>query len=215
MSRPVSASEFVVTHIRQSILKNELKPGSQIKQHALAAELGVSHVPLREAIKKLEAEGFLTLHPRRGAFVRPLTIDDVEEVFDLRIILETDALRRSIPELNAEQLESAQEICSEADEVKDTIRYGGLNDQFHSALYIGAARPLQQDMILSLWRNAARYSSLLRLVGEHFEQSQVEHWEMTKAASDNNVEKACEILQHHLTSAVNAIVSIMRKEKFE
>jgi len=76
VTSPVSASEFAAIQIRKSILDGTLEPGARIAQHALASELGVSHVPLREAIQRLEAEGFLAVHPRRGAFVMPLSVED-------------------------------------------------------------------------------------------------------------------------------------------
>ena len=211
MSEPVSASDFVAAHIRQSILNNELKPGSQIKQHKLAAELGVSHVPLREAIQKLEAEGFLTRHPRRGAFVRPLSANDVKEIFDLRIILETDILKKSIPNLDSEQIQLAQVICAKADQVKDIIEYGEINNQFHLALYSGINRPRQISLIKDLWKNKSRYSIILRFKGNHFERSQATHWDILKAASKGDVELACRVLENHISTAAENILAIMKK----
>lgn len=211
--KPISASEFVASHIRQAILSNELTPNSRIPQHALAAELGVSHVPLREAIQKLVAEGFLTSHPRRGAFVMPLSRDDVKEIFDLRLVLEVDVLKNSIPNLEPEQLKALRNICAKADNVTNIIKYGELNKQFHIALYAGAIRPRQMEIIQSLWSNAARYSSLLRINGEHFEQSQHEHGKMIEFAAQGDIEGAINILSNHLMLASEEIIAIMQKKE--
>lgn len=212
MTSPVSASEFAAIQIRKSILEGALVPGARIQQHALASELGVSHVPLREAIQRLEAEGFLAVHPRRGAFVMPLSLEDAREIFDLRATLEVKALRASIPALTSEQLQIAREICAASDGVTDVVRYGELNVQFHRALYAGACRPRLQAMIETLWSNAARYSMLLRFRGDHFERSQSEHWDLVEAAVNGDVERACTTLQDHIAAAAQKIAAIMSRD---
>ena len=212
MNAPVSASEFAAMQIRKSILDGTLEPGARIQQHALASELGVSHVPLREAIQRLEAEGFLAVHPRRGAFVMPLSIDDASEIFDLRATLETKALRASIPNLTSEQLQIVRESCAAADGVTDLVRYGELNVQFHRALFAGANRPRLQSLIETLWSNAARYSMLLRFKGGHFQQSQIDHWDLVEAAVHRDTERACATLTDHIAAAVQKILKMMAED---
>ena len=212
MTSPVSASEFAAIQIRKSILEGALEPGARIQQHALASELGVSHVPLREAIQRLEAEGFLAVHPRRGAFVMPLSLEDAREIFDLRATLEVKALRASIPALTSEQLQIARETCVASDGVTDVVRYGELNVQFHRALYAGTCRPRLQAMIETLWSNAARYSMLLRFRGDHFERSQSEHWDLVEAAVNGDVERACATLEDHIAAAAQKIAEIMSRD---
>jgi DNA-binding GntR family transcriptional regulator len=212
VTAPVSASEFAAIQIRKSILDGTLEPGARIQQHALASELGVSHVPLREAIQRLEAEGFLAVHPRRGAFVMPLSIEDISEIFELRAMLEGRALRASIPALTSEQLQIVRETCAAADRVTDLVRYGELNVQFHRSLYAGAGRPRLQAMIETLWGNAARYSMLLRFKGDHFERSQSEHWDLVEAAVTGDVERACTTLKDHIAAASRKIVELMSRD---
>jgi DNA-binding GntR family transcriptional regulator len=209
MIAPVSASEFAAMQIRKAILDGTLEPGVRIQQHALASELGVSHVPLREAIQRLEAEGFLAVHPRRGAFVMPLSRDDAREIFDLRATLETKALRASIPNLNSEQLQIIEEACAAGDGVTDLVRYGEINVQFHRALFAGAGRPRLQSLIETLWGNAARYAMLLRFKGGHFEQSQIDHWELVEAALRGDVERAATTLATHIDAAAGKILHLM------
>jgi DNA-binding GntR family transcriptional regulator len=213
VTAPVSASEFAAIQIRTSILDGTLAPGARIAQHALAYEFGVSHVPLREAIQRLEAEGFLAVHPRRGAFVMPLSVEDACEIFELRATLEIKALRASIPALTSEQLQIVRETCAAGDGVTDLVRYGELNAQFHRALYAGAGRPRLQAMIEALWGNAARYSMLLRFRGNHFERSQSEHWDLVEAAVTCDVERACATLKVHIAAASEKIVELMRRDQ--
>jgi DNA-binding GntR family transcriptional regulator len=213
VTSPVSASEFAAIQIRKSILDGTLEPGARIAQHALASEFGVSHVPLREAIQRLEAEGFLAVHPRRGAFVMPLSVEDAIEIFELRATLEVKALRASMAALTSEQLQIAREICAAGDGVTDVVSYGELNVQFHRALYAGAGRPRLLAMIETLWGNAARYSMLLRFKGDHFERSQSEHWDLVEAAVNRDVERACTNLQDHIAAASRKITEIMRRDQ--
>lgn len=209
MTALVSASEFAAMQIRKAILDGSLEPGARIQQHALASELGVSHVPLREAIQRLEAEGFLAVHPRRGAFVMPLSRDDAREIFDLRTTLETKALRASIPNLSSDQLQIIKEACAAGDGVTDLVRYGEINVGFHRALYAAAGRPRLQSLIETLWGNAARYAMLLRFKGGHFQQSQIDHWELVEAALHGDVERAVATLTDHIGAAAGKILQLM------
>lgn len=213
MTAHISASEFAAIQIRKSILDGTLEPGARIAQHALASELGVSHVPLREAIQRLEAEGFLAVHPRRGAFVMPLSVEDISEIFELRAMLEVKALRASIPVLTSAQLQIARETCAAADNVTDVVRYGELNFQLHRTLYAGAGRPRLQAMIETLWSNAARYSMLLRFKGDHFERSQAEHWDLVEAAISRDAARACATLKEHISAASQKIVELMSRDQ--
>jgi DNA-binding GntR family transcriptional regulator len=179
----------------------------------LASEFGVSHVPLREAIQRLEAEGFLALHPRRGAFVMPLSADDAREIFDLRVTLETKALRASIPGLTSEQLQIVRENCAAADGVTDLVQYSELNVQSHRALFAGANRPRLQSLIQTLWSNCARYAMLLGSKGGHFQQSHIDHWDLVGAAVNRDTERACATLTVHIAAAARKILSIIAEDR--
>jgi len=165
VTSPVSASEFAAIQIRKSILDGTLEPGARIAQHALASEFGVSHVPLREAIQRLEAEGFLAVHPRRGAFVMPLSVEDASEIFELRATLEVKALRASMAALTSEQLQIAREICAAGDGVTDVVSYGELNVQFHRALCreAGFNGPLYQCSIYGNKKAGEKLKAMLAM----------------------------------------------------
>ena len=209
MKKLALASDYAAQEIRKAILSGELKPQSRIQQHALSAELGVSHVPLREAIQTLAMEGFLELHPRRGAFVMPLDEEDVTEIFYLRKVLELDAMRASINQIDSERLAAITTICKSGDEVIDVIGYGALNIKFHRAIYANPGRTRQLNMIEGLWKNAARYASLLRHDGQHFKQSQEEHWALIDAITKKDIDDACEIIEAHLDHALENILKLM------
>jgi DNA-binding GntR family transcriptional regulator len=205
-----TASAFAIRRIREAILNGDLKPGERLQQHALAARLGLSHVPLREAFFRLESEGFIAINPRRGAFVVPLTEADAAEIFDLRINLETAALRISIPKLSPEELLVATDICRSADAIRDHAEYGEMNWQFHRALYVACGRPRTLNLIDTLWRNASRYSMLLRHRDPYLRESQQEHWDILQAVTRKNVDQACKLLEAHISGASRRILALLR-----
>ena len=206
----MTASAFATERLREAILNGELGPGDRLQQHFLAAKLGLSHVPLREALQRLEFEGFIAISPRRGAFVVPLTAADAAEIFELRVNLETTALRASVKHLSPEQFLLATGICRRADGVKDKLAYGEVNWQFHHALYVACQRPRTLNLIETLWRNASRYSMLLRHRAPYLRQSQQEHWDILEAAGNRDPELACRLLRGHIETAAGRILNLLR-----
>src|SRR5687768_3065054 len=127
--------------IRDGILHGNYAEGEPLRQDALADELGVSRIPIREALRQLEAEGLVTFNPHRGAIVSTLSLAEIEEVFDLRTTIEADLLRRAVPRLTPEQLDQADEVLdryASALQSGDVSKWGELNWQFHSTLYAAA-----------------------------------------------------------------------------
>jgi DNA-binding GntR family transcriptional regulator len=204
----MTASVFATTRLREAILNGELGPGDRLQQHLLASQLGLSHVPLREAFQRLEYEGFIAISPRRGAFVVPLTASDAAEIFELRVSLETAALRASVQRLCVEEILVATEVCRKADQVKDKLAYGELNWQFHRAIYASCQRPRTLNLIETLWRNASRYSALLRHRDPYLRQSQQEHWDMLEAVGRKDAELACRLLRTHIEGAAGRILKL-------
>jgi DNA-binding GntR family transcriptional regulator len=204
-----TASAFATDRVRQAILDGEIQPGERLQQHALAARLGLSHVPLREAFFRLESEGFIVINPRKGAFVVPLTAADAAEIFELRANLETAALRLSTPRLTPEELRLATEICRAGDRMSDNAAYGEMNWRFHRALYAACERPRTLMLIETLWRNATRYSMLLRHRDPYLKESQQEHWDILECVTGKHAEKACALLSAHISSAAARVIAIL------
>lgn len=129
--------------IRDRIVRGELAPGLKINQQAFADGLEVSRTPLREAFQRLEADGWIHLHARRGAEVRPLTVDEAEEIFAMRVVLETAAARlaaRTHAELDVRR---AHELLEPEEDDRAELSLGGTNQAFHELVYglNGAALP--------------------------------------------------------------------------
>ena len=104
----MTAQELVLASVRKAILSGVLGPGARLRQEELAEVFGTSRIPVREALRALEYEGLVTSEPHRGFTVTALDADDVEEVYDLRILLESEAVRLALPLLTDEDLEDLE-----------------------------------------------------------------------------------------------------------
>ena len=146
--------------IRERILSGAYPEGEPLRQDAIAAELGVSRVPIREALRQLEAEGLVVFSPHRGAVVSSLSLDEIDEVFALRADIEPVLLRRAVPCLDAAALDRAAEVLDRYEyalRVHDVLAYGELNWQFHSTLYDAADRPVTLGVVQRLHQQCDRY----------------------------------------------------------
>src|SRR6478752_835984 len=121
---------MTVEALRERILRGDYPEGEPLRQDALADELGVSRIPVREALRQLEAEGLVTFSPHRGAVVSTLSLEEIEELFELRADIECELLRRAIPNTGAEHLTRANDLLDEFDAAladRESERWGPLN----------------------------------------------------------------------------------------
>jgi DNA-binding GntR family transcriptional regulator len=141
-------SEQIYSLVRERIISGEIPTDVGIRQDALAKELGVSKIPLREAFARLERDGLLLSITNRGFFVHPLSVDECEEVYALRLKIEPDAVGRAAAEATDEDREAAQIALKAMDvpDVKDKAPSGRLNRDFHMSLI----RPIKQRITMQI-----------------------------------------------------------------
>ena len=113
------------------IVRGELSPGERLRQDHIAAEFGASHVPVREAFRRLEAQGLAASIPRRGVRVADFGLDDVREVAEMRAALEVLALRHAIPNMTSAILDQAEAATLEGDSAVDVEHWEEANRRFH------------------------------------------------------------------------------------
>jgi DNA-binding GntR family transcriptional regulator len=199
MRDPLSLSdrhETVADWLRADILAGRLAPGSRLRQEAIATDYGVSHTPVREAFRLLEAEGLVSIRPRHGAIVTGLSASEIEELYEMRIALECAAMRAAVPRISSESLSIAATILDDVD--RDPKRWPELNTAFHLVLYREARRPRMFALIASLLRNCERYLHYEADALGIFDSSQREHRELLAAIEAKDVEAACAILVQHM-----------------
>src|SRR5215510_12690282 len=135
-------ADQVAELVRQRILTGQLKGGQPIRQEHLAAELGVSRIPLREALKQLAAEGFVAIASHKGAVVAELSVQEVEELFEIGLKLETWILQLAIPALTERDISALEKNVEEQRRPDILPRWGDVNWRFHEIMYLPANRPI-------------------------------------------------------------------------
>lgn len=151
-----TAQEVVLSAVREAILTSVLAPGARLRQEELADLFGTSRIPVREALRALEYEGLVTSEPHRGFTVTSLDADDVEEVYDLRILLEAHALRLALPLLTDEDLADLQALYDEMTGTSDPDTALAAREQFYIRLYSVCGRPRLVGLIARLRQEVAR-----------------------------------------------------------
>ena len=152
-----SATDACTDYLRNAILDGQFSQGEPIVIDRLVVQLGVSHTPIREAIRRLEAEGFLSYVPKRGATVRPIDPNEFEELVEIRKALEPVALLKSIPNATKKQNKSAEEAFNYWTEQTDPTIILNSQWRFYAEIYTPAQQPRILELIASNWKHIHRY----------------------------------------------------------
>lgn len=210
-------TQLVVETLREKILSGEIKAGQPLRQAALAEELNVSRIPVREALLQLEAEGLVTFEPHKGATATELNASQVDELFELRAMLEGDLLASSIPNLSNEKLAEATDILAKLNKAlgKENAAntWSELNSDYHNCLYSGANRPQTQDLVNTLNKNADRYIRMHLLWAGGISKAESEHNELLDLCKERNVEKAVAVLKQHILGSRDEIKAFLSERE--
>lgn len=207
-------SAAIVDRLRQAILDGTHPAGTQLRQDALAETYGVSRIPVREALFQLEAEGLVRILPHRGAVVSELSIDEINDVFDLRTILEPRLLAASAPEFGAEDfamLDFIQSRFVTAIRANDISRWGILNAEFHMALYARARQPRTKSIVTALLQTSDRYTRVQLSSTAAMGKAEQDHARLTALCRAGEVEEACRFLVGHIEEVRQDLIRVLRQ----
>ena len=151
-----TAQDLVLTAMREAILSGEVPPGARLRQERLAQRFGTSRIPVREALRALEYEGLVQSAPYRGFTVTELDADDIEEVYDLRILLEGHAVRLAVPLITDEDLRALEGLYTEMAEASPGDAQLAARERFYIRLYSMTGRPRLVALIARLRQEVAR-----------------------------------------------------------
>jgi DNA-binding GntR family transcriptional regulator len=214
LSGPRSTPAVVAEVLREAILRGILTAGQQLRQEEIARQLGVSHIPVREALRQLEAEGLVRLRPYRGFEVSELSPEEVEELYEIRIPLECQALRLALPHLTDQDLEQAQAVLDAIDAEADPSVWSELNTRFHAILYAPSRRQRLLNLIRTLRTNVDRYLRLYISVMQRKAHSQREHRAILEAVRRRDEAQALRALEEHLDIACRMLVDYLRRDQY-
>ena len=151
------SSARVASYLREAILGGELKPGDRIRQEEVAERLGASRLPVREALRMLEAEGLTEHEPHKGARVPRLSQHEVEVIYRMRERLEPLALVESMTQLTVEDLQRLEEVQRQIEENDDVEKFLDLDREFHMLTYSGCTIDPLNSMVKRLWNSTQHY----------------------------------------------------------
>ncbi len=196
-----SATDHVLDQIRSAILAGRLPAGETLRQEDLAERLGVSRMPVREAIRRLHAEGLVEVLPSRRVRVAPLDRAEIEDIYDMRAALEPLAVRLAVPRLTKAQLREAAHALEAADDEDDADTFGVRNAAFHLALMTSCERPRLLNEIASLLDLSDRYQRAALRDEEHNARVREEHAALFAAARAGDAATAADLTERHVRQA--------------
>jgi DNA-binding GntR family transcriptional regulator len=205
-------SAAIAAQLRQSVLDGAYEGGAQLRQDALAAAFGVSRIPVREALLQLEAEGLVQIVPHKGAVVTGLSQAEVDDVFELRLLLEARLLGRSVPRLTEEdfaEIDGVQRAFADAIRRRDSGRWGALNAELHMALYRRADLPRTLGLVANLLTASERYTRIQLATQAAWERAQAEHAELIERCRKGETERACALLVAHIGAVHDDLAAIL------
>jgi len=198
--------------LRDRILRGDFGDDAPLRQDALAAELGVSRIPIREALRQLEAEGLVVFHPHRGAVVSTLSVGEIEELFELRAQIESDLLRRAVPNVTPDVVARARDILRSYDaafRAGEISGWGTLNWEFHATLYAPAERSFTMAIVQRLHQQSDRYFRMQLALTHGESRASVEHRGILAAVEAHDARRAALLMRQHILGAGRQLVRFL------
>jgi len=211
----ITAQEAALGELRQRIASGGLRPGQQLRQELLATELGVSIVPVREALKTLEAEGQVVYARHRGYFVAELDARELAEIYRIREILEEEAVTRGVPHLQDDGIRRMRDAIDEIDRLSgtnETAAVAAVNREFHFVLFAAADMPRLTNFIRILWQATEIYRSFCIADSGHRKLANDEHRAILDATCERDVAKVIDLQRKHRSRAIENMRRVLAEE---
>ena len=203
--------EIVLEALREAIVNGVLMPGERLMEIQLAEEMGVSRTPVREAIRKLELEGFVVMIPRKGAYVAGVSIKDVKDVFEIRAALEGLAAglaAEKVTQEEIEQMERALHYEREPDTLEEMVQS---DTDFHALLYKASRNERLITILANLREQIQRFRTTSLAVPGRVKNAIQEHRAMVDAIARHDVEDAQSLASTHIENAANIMYDALRE----
>ncbi len=202
----MTIADSLAERLRAEISSGALEPGSRVRQAEVAARYNVSTTPVREAFATLEREGLLVGSPHRGMVVFHPTLEDLRELYDMRIPLEAVATEKAVENMSAETIATLEELVAEMDDARDDReRYRQLNRTFHATLYAASGRPRLERLIADLRDASAAYLRMNAAIAPSASETQRDHAAIVSACKARAPKRAAKAMVTHLTHTVSNV----------
>ncbi|SHF13095.1 GntR family transcriptional regulator [Desulforamulus putei] len=205
--------EIVFETLREAILSGKLEPGERLMEIQLAEEMGVSRTPVREAIRKLELEGFVVMIPRKGAYVAGISLKDITDVFEVRAALEALAAGLAAERATEEEIEQLQRSLLAYSEQTNRQDINGIvetDTDFHDLLYKASRNERLQQIITHLREVIQRVRTVSLSQPGRSKDAVEEHRQIVDAIADRNVELSQTLAREHIYNAENSMLNSLK-----
>jgi DNA-binding GntR family transcriptional regulator len=206
--------DIVFETLREAIIAGQLRPGERLMEVQIAEELGVSRTPVREAIRKLELEGFVIMVPRKGAYVSDMSIKDVTDVFEIRRALEGLAAELAAERMTEDELEELERLLVRTAETTTKLDVSSTVDMdtgFHQVIYEASRNEKLSDMLYHLREQIQRFRTQSLSRPGRLRRVLVEHQEIVDALQQRDAELARQLAEQHIDSAEIALLAVFQE----
>lgn len=210
----MNKSEQVYQYLREKLLSGEMRPGEHIKINDVVAELDVSRTPVREALKRLEAENLVEIIHNVGAKVRKMDLDEMEQLVLIRQELEPLATKMAAEHMDEATLGRLNELLDRMDllrESRNINEYTLVNREFHMVIYRASQAKILSDLIEDLWTRSERSMMIFALFPERLERSNQEHRKLVKALGEKDGELAAQILREQKAEGFINVIRLLKE----
>jgi DNA-binding GntR family transcriptional regulator len=208
-------ADIAYWRLREEILSNTFAANEPIRQEKIAAQLEISRIPVREALMKLEAEGLVVSRPRRGYIPAPHDLAEIEEIFDIRAVLERRAGQLSADVRTRRDIEEVETLLRAMDEMTialpaDAAKFAVCNSQFHDRLFAPSGRQRLIGMLLTLRGNVERYARLGAMMLGHLDHVRKEHHRIFSAFRRGDPERLGEACADHVQRTGQRLIKMLK-----
>lgn len=197
-------TQLVVENLRERILIGDIKPGERIYQDVLAKEYKVSKIPIREALQLLKGEGYISIEVNKGAIASTINSDQIDELFALKILIETDLLAASLPYISEKKLAEAQRIINKINITSSAQSWSDLSVAYYNCLFSGTQRPQTEEMVGMISVKVERFN---RICFAHIDKAKqyLNFDKLLGFCVERNVEQAVQQLKQQLCESRDEI----------
>ncbi|MGC9259475.1 MAG: GntR family transcriptional regulator [Phycisphaerae bacterium] len=208
-----NSCDYVFDALRLTILAGRVAAGAALRQEDLARQLGTSRMPVREALLRLIGEGLVEAIPHRGVFVAALSMTEIEDIYDMRAVLEPLAVKLAVPHLDNVRRRSIRFALEEADDASQPATFGRNNTQLHMALHAACGRRRLLRTIETLLEASDRYQRVASRDPTNLAVITKEHHALVRAAMAGNAHTAATVMAKHIHNAGRRLIDYLRRQR--
>ncbi len=211
ISKTASAASIVFEALRKAIIEGELIEGTPLRQDEIARLFNTSRIPVREAISRLEEKGLVTSQRFKGAVVAGLNLDELREIFEYRALVETEVIRRAVPNMDQATLDEAKAYFHGLNTTSDPLAWGDLNRGFHERLYRAAGLPYHEEAIGKAMDRVDRYLRAALVRSGNVAKSNAEHLAIWEACAQGDADLAADLTREHINLSCEGLLLNMTR----